>query len=69
VPNVGRNVDTVKKQIGHAEDVGEMFFLNTRKALLNRFLMSCGLSLFSQVLNGTNKEASSATGGIKNGLP
>lgn len=69
MPNIGRNVDAVEKQIGHAEDVRKMLFLNSRKAFLNCFLMGCGLGLFAKVLDSTDKEAARSTGGVKNGLP
>ncbi len=56
----------MQKEIGHAQDVGQMLFLDAGEAFLDRTLVGLGLGLFAKVLDGTNEEAAGAAGGVEN---
>ena len=66
VPDVGRDVDPVQEEIGHAQDVRQMLFLDASEALLNAALVCFRLRLLAKVLDGVDKEAASAARGIEN---
>jgi len=68
MPHVGGDVDAVQQQIGHAQDVRQVFFLDAGEALLDGAFVGLGLGLLAQVFDGANKKAARAAGGIEDGL-
>jgi hypothetical protein len=55
----------VEHEIRHAKDVGQVFFLNAGEAILNEALIGLGFDLFAEMLDGADKEAAGAAGGVK----
>ena len=65
MPDVGRNVDTVQQEIGHAQHVRQVLLLNAGEAFLDSALIGLGLGLLAQVLDGADEEAAGAAGGVE----
>ena len=57
VADVGGDVDAVEEQVGHAEDVRQVLFLDAREAVLDGALVGLGLGLLAQVLDGADEKA------------
>lgn len=66
--DVGRYVNAVQQQIGHAQDVRQVLFLDAGEAALNVAFMGLGLSLLAQMFDGADEEAAGAAGGVEDGL-
>ena len=54
VADVGRNVDAVQQQVGHAEQVRQVLLLDAGEALLNGCSSSSRLGLLAEVLDGAD---------------
>ena len=67
VADGGGDVDAVQEEIGHAQDVREVLFLDAGEAVLDGALVGLGLGLFAQVLDGADEEAAGAAGWVEDG--
>src|SRR3546814_8860170 len=54
----------MQQQVGHAQDVRQMFLLDAGEAVLDGARVSVSLGLLAQVLDGANEEAAGAAGGV-----
>src|SRR3546814_12850379 len=54
----------MQQQVGHAQDVRQMFLLDAGEAVLDGALVSVSLGLLAQVLDGAHEEAAGAAGGV-----
>ena len=61
-------VDAVQEEIGHAQDVREVLFLDAGEAVLDGALVGGGLGLLAEVLDGADEEAAGAAGRVEDGL-
>ena len=66
--NVGRHVDAVQEEIGHAQDVRQVLLFDAGEAVLDGAFVGFGLRLLAEVLDGANEEATGAAGGVEDGL-
>ncbi len=63
--DIGRDVDAMQKEIGHAQHVRQVLLLDAGEAFLDGSLVDLGLCLLAQVLDGADEEAAGAAGGIE----
>ena len=68
VADVGRDINAMQQQIGHAQHVRQVLFLDAGKTVLDDALVIGGLGLLAQMLDGARQEAAGAAGGIEDGF-
>ena len=54
VADVGRHIDAVQQQIGHAQDMRQVFLLDAGETVLDEAFVGFGLGLLAQVLDGAD---------------
>jgi hypothetical protein len=63
VTDVGRDVDAVEHEVGHAEHVRQVLLLDAGEAVLNGAFVGLGPGLLTKVLNGADEESAGAQPG------
>ena len=64
VANQAGHFDAVQHEVGHAQHVGHLFFLDAQDAFLQRDFFFSVVHLFAQVFDGADQKAACAGGGV-----